>query len=682
MTRIDPRPAPTSAPQAGASATDRLSAGMAGRGLVTMMAVLLGLAVFMVSTARAASLEAALSAVEAGDHNLAVARSASLSDPVARKFVQWARLKEGLAPFGTIAAFMTANPNWPHQRTLQRAAERALTGAEDPTRLLAWFRAHPPITTEGKVALADAQLAGGNMTDAAQAARDAWRTGFFGQSEESSFISKFGRFLNAEDHKSRLSALLWDDRIAEARRMLGRVDAGQRALAEARISLISNAGGVDAAIARVPGPLLDDPGLVYDRLVWRRKRDMVVRAAELLFHPSANLGDARAWGRERAYLGRELLQSGQARTAYQVFAGHGQDSGITFATGEWTAGWIALRQLGDPARALNHFVTMHAGVSYPQSLSRAAYWAGRAAQALGRGQQAQDWYRKAAQHAETFYGQLAIEALGQSLADHLAPAPTPTDADRARLANDERMHLIRLLDRAGFADMAPPFVLALYEDAQTPGFRALVGQELAATSRPDLAVFFARKAALSGTSLLETGYPLPPSVVSGVRSRVSTGPQPEDALMLGLIRQESNFNTEAVSRAGARGLMQLMPRTAQRTALRLNETSSRLKLTADPGHNVRLGTAYFAGLLDEFAGSYVLAIAGYNAGPGRSRRWMRENGDPRRMDVHGVIDWIEHISFSETRNYVQRVLEGAQVYRHRLAEGGPVRTRLSDDLTR
>jgi len=652
--------------------------------LVVTLALALALVVLAgpATKARAGGLGEALAAVKAGDHDTALARAGSLSDPVARKIIQWARLKEGLAGFGTIAAFMTANPDWPHQWSLQRAAERSLTGREDPVRLLAWFQAHPPVTTKGKVALAGALLDRGDTGEAARVVRDAWRDGSFSESEEKLFINTFGRFLEVPHHEARLSALLWDSRVDAARRMLPRVGPGQRALAEARIRLMTNAGGVDAAIARVPDRLMDDPGLVHDRLVWRRKRDMVARAAELLFHPSANQGNPAAWGRERAYLGRELLQSGQARTAYRVFAGHGQDGGLSFATGEWTAGWIALRQLGDPARALGHFVTMYAGVSYPQSLSRAAYWAGRAAEALERGQEAADWYRKAARHAETFYGQLAIEALGESLASHLGSAPQPTPADQTRFQADERVRVIRLLDQAGFADMAPPFVLALNDQAATPGFRALVGRFLAGTGRPDLAVSFARKAALDGTSLLETGYPLPRSVLDGVRARVSSGPQPDAPLMLGLIRQESNFNAEAVSRAGARGLMQLMPRTAQRVAASLGESSSSLRLTDDPAHNVRLGTAYFAGLLDKFAGSGVLAIAAYNAGPSRSVRWIRENGDPRRMDVNGVVDWIEHISFSETRNYVQRVLEGAQVYRHRMAGGGPVRERLSDDLTR
>ncbi|WP_299440420.1 lytic transglycosylase domain-containing protein [uncultured Rhodospira sp.] len=653
------------------------------RGLV---AVLLALALWSVATAPAARsqtgpFQAALDALDDRNYDAALALVARLHDPVARKLVQWARLKEGLGTFETIAAFIDANPDWPHQYTLRRAAERALTGREDPRRLLAWFDRHPPLTTDGLVARAHALRATGQTKATTEAARTAWVEGRFSTSEERSFLRAFGDMLRREDHAHRVSDLLWDERITEAQRTIPRLDSGYQALANARIALIRRASGVDAAIARVPADLRDDPGLVYDRLVWRRKHNLHDRAVEMLFHPAANQGRPDAWARERALLGRESLQRGEVTRAYRLFANHGHDEGLAFAVGEWTAGWIALRFLDEPAKALTHFETLYGGVSYPQSLSRGAYWAGRAAAALGQREQAATWYRRAAKHAETFYGQLAIEDLGERLADHLGAAPNVSEADRARFAQDERAQVIALMESAGRMDMALPFVLALNDDPATPGFRRLAGEFVAGTDRPDMAVFFARRAALNGTDLLEIAYPTPADVLQGLNLHPPTGQRPEPALMLSLIRQESNFNTEAVSRAGARGLMQLMPRTAARVAQRLGETSSRLRLVNDPAHNTRLGTAYFASLLDQFRGSYVLAIAGYNAGPGRSRRWMQENGDPRRMDVAEVVDWIEMISFSETRNYVQRVLEGTQVYRHRLGQSS-ARTTLSDDLLR
>ncbi|MBB4284767.1 lytic transglycosylase domain-containing protein [Roseospira goensis] len=652
------------------------------RGPVAAVLLLIGLlASAAPAGAQSGAFGAALEAIEARDFDAALAHVGRIPDPLARKVVQWARLKEGLGSFDAIAGFLDANPDWPHTHALRRAAERALTGLEAPARVAEWFARHPPLTTVGLEAHARVLLVLGREAEAARAARTAWVDGRFSATQERAFLQTFGRFLRDEDHLRRLSSLLWDDRVTEARRTVPRVDTGHQRLAEARIALITDAPGVDAAIARVPDALLNDPGLVYDRLVWRRKRDLLDRAMDLLSHPSANRGRPDAWARERAYLGREALQAGHITRAYGIFANHGQDSGLGFATGEWTAGWIALRFLREPARALPHFETMYAGVSYPQSRARGAYWAGRAAAALGRDADAAAWYRKAAAHAETFYGQLAVEALDESLADHLARAPAVTAADKARFARDDRVRVIDLMDRAGRADLALPFVLALNDDQATPGYRALAVDFVAGTDRPDMAVFLARRAALAGTTLLNAGYPVPPAVLDGLRRAPATGPRPEPALMLSLIRQESNFNAEAVSRAGARGLMQLMPRTAQKMALRLGETSSRLRLVNDPAHNARLGTAYYAGLLDAFRGSYVLATAAYNAGPSNARRWMAENGDPRRMDTEGVIDWIEQISFAETRNYVQRVLEGTQVYRYRLGER-PSRTALSADLRR
>jgi soluble lytic murein transglycosylase len=631
--------------------------------------------------ARANSVTALLDAIEGKDFNTARALAARLDDPLARELFAWSYLKEGPATFETIAAFMAANPDWPQQHALRRSAERSMTGREDPGLLLAWFEQNPPLTTDGLVAKARALQTAGQGTAAIEAARRAWIEGRFSPGEEQAFLRDFGDMLRHEDHARRVSELLWDERVTEAQRTLPKLDAGHQRLADARIRLIRDSGGVDGAIDRVPSALKGDPGLVFDRMVWRRKHDLHDRAVEMLFHPAANKDRPEAWARERAILARDSQQRGDIAIAYRLYAGHGLTEGLHFAVGEWTAGWIALRLQNDPARALEHFQTMHAGVSYPQSLSRAAYWAGRAASALGQSDKAVAWYRRGAEHAETFYGQLAIEALGEPLGDYLGQAPPVTEADRARFASDERRQVIALMDRAGRAEMALPFVLALNDEAATPGFLRLAAEFVAGTTRPDMAVYLARRAALKGVALPEVAYPAPPNVLQGLRQRPPTGPLPEPALMLSLIRQESNFNPEAVSRAGARGLMQLMPRTASRVASRLGEQTSQVRLVSDPGHNARLGTAYFASLLDDFRGSYVLSIAGYNAGPGRSVRWMRENGDPRRMSVEEVVDWIEKISFSETRNYVQRVLEGAQVYRHRLGQEASFGS-LSVDLRR
>lgn len=656
-------------------------------GPLAVAALALGLVLSVLATpaaraqgAGADGLKAALAALDGSDTGAALALAGRLHDPVARRLVHWTILKRGLGTFGSISAFMDANPDWPHQAQLQRAAERALTGREDPRRLAAWFERHPPLTTDGLVARAKALSAVGPQPAAVTAIREAWREGRFSDAEQTSFYSQFRRFLEAGDHQARLSGLLWDERITEAQRMLPLVDAGHRALAEARARLIRDESGVDAAVARVPASLRTDPGLMYDRLVWRRRHGLEDRATDLLLHPSANKGRPDLWASQRHYLGREALQDGRMDRAYAVFANHGHTSGLPFAVGEWTAGWIALRFRNDARRALTHFETMYAGVSYPQSLSRAAYWAGRAAEALGQRDTALAWYDRAAGHPETFYGQLAIEALGSTVRDRLPAPPPVTEADETRFRADTRVRAVELLIQAGRPDLARPFLRVLAEPPATPGLRARVGAFLLQRGRIDLAVAFARRAALEGTFLMEAGYPVPADVLQGVSAPPPSGPRPDPALLLSLIRQESNFDTDAVSRAGARGLMQLMPKTAQREAMRLGITSSTLRLTSDPAHNTRLGTVHYAGLLDQFAGADVLAIAAYNAGSSRADRWMRENGDPRRMNRDGVVDWIERITFSETRNYVQRVLEGAQIYRLRLGHPPSPRA-LGDRLT-
>jgi soluble lytic murein transglycosylase len=272
------------------------------------------------------------------------------------------------------------------------------------------------------------------------------------------------------------------------------------------------------------------------------------------------------------------------------------------------------------------------------------------------------WYRKGARHVTSFYGQLASEKLEDARNWALPADPKPTKADITRFENRPLTVVVRNLMQIGMYDTLRPFIINLHDVAETPGERWLAGQLAEQAGRAEIGVVVSKRADREHVSLISAGFPIP--ALRYVEA-------PEKALVLSVIRQESAFQDEAVSTAGARGLMQLMPDTAKRVAKMLKIAAfSNDKLTADPAFNVRLGSAYLTHVLEDFDGSYVLALAGYNAGPGRSRRWMRENGDPRAPDVD-PIDWIEMIPFSETRNYVQRVLENVQVYRRRLGVGSP-----------
>jgi len=599
-------------------------------------------------------------------------------DPLPGKVLEWMELLRSSDPadHARLTAFVEANPDWPGIAALRRRAEETMPPGLPPGEVLRRFREAPPLTAAGTVRLIEALLATGDAAGATQLARTRWIGGAFDGAEEDAFLARFGSMLREDDHWARLDRMIWDGEAAEARRrMLDLVSPGRRALADARLRLQQQAPGVDEALARVPPALADDPGLHYERVRWARRADRPDQAVALLLDAPTLLGRPAPWWLERHILLRDLLERGDAATAYRLAAEHGQNSGLPFAQGEWTAGWIALRFLDRPDDAVRHFETLWDGVSTPISRSRAGYWAGRAEAARGRADAARDWYARAGEHPGAFYGQLALQEIGVSRlpipAEHVVEP-----ADVAAFDADELVRVARALMSVQRLDPSPAgenrvgsFLRRVAARADTAARQALAGRLALEAGRRDVAIAAAKSA--DDAFLVQAGYP---TLEAAKTSR------PEAALVHGVIRQESVFDPDAVSRAGARGLMQLMPGTAEEVSRRLGERYARARLTAEPDYNIRLGTAYLQEMIERFDGSYVLAVAAYNAGPGRVRQWIDRFGDPRREGVD-VVDWIETIPIYETRNYVQRVLEATQVYRQRL-EGNLAPLALAEDLRR
>ena len=575
-------------------------------------------------------------------------------------------------PFEEVAAFIEANPDWPGGDTLRRRAEAAMGDAIAPARVFAWFTAHPPISGVGKMRLAEAQIAAGDDTAATTLLRDAWINDDFAYREERTFYARHRKRLTRADHVARLDRLQWDGKRGAARRMLRRVGEDHRALAEARDALKARAGGVDGAIARVPDALRDHPGLWYERLRWRRRKGLHDSAREILAALPADLVRPEAWWRETHIETRKAIEEGLISVAYRLASGHRQTTALASSEAEWLAGWIALRFLEEPDLAYPHFALLHTAVRYPISVARGAYWAGRAAAAAGHPEVVRHWFDLAADHPTTFYGQLARTALGGRGLLELPPDPAVSGADRAAIEKHELAPVVHALAATGQDDLLRPFVLRLADLASTPGQRRLVAELVAGAGRPAFAVTVARRTARRGTTLIELGYPviaLPPVTTAGGGA--------DEALVLAMLRQESGFDQAAVSRAGALGLMQLMPTTARAVARRLGLPYDKERLTGDRDYNLTLGRAYIAQLLDAYDGSYLLALAAYNAGGRRVRRWIHAYGDPRGGEVDPV-DWIELIPISETRNYVQRVMEAVPVYRQRLGRPAPAHGLLLD----
>lgn len=597
-------------------------------------------------------------AVEAARWKTAYALAARTNDKVFGKLVAWIDYTQlgSRARFAEIAAFMEQNPDWPDQRILQRNAEEALADSIPATTVIDWFSRRRPLTVRGRMRLAQALLDSGETEEARTLLRETWVEGNFPRLRERYFLKRYRKFLRKADHAGRLDRLLWVGRTWEARRMLRRVDAGQRALAVARIKLRRFQGGVDWAIRQVPKALTENLGLVYERLRWRRRKGRDTEARALLDSLPPAITRPEIWWRERAVLTRRALRGGEISVAYALASGHRQTRGKNFAEAEWLAGWISLRFLDDPEVALKHFSALHANVRYPISLARGAYWAGRAAEATGNGKLAQQWYAKAASHVTTFYGQLAVSRLKGSGPAAIPKEPAPDAATAQAFAERELVKATRLLGASANPKHMRRFILHLNKKAQTPEEHKLIAELAKSLNRPDLAVAAAKRSLRSGVFLLSGAYPL--NYLPANRNGL------EAELLLSLLRQESAFEVGAVSYAGARGLMQLMPATARRVARRLRLRYSKHRLLTDPEFNLAIGTAFLNGLINDYRGSYVLALAAYNAGPSRVKRWIRNNGDPRDSEID-VIDWIELIPFGETRNYVQRVLENVRMYRLR-----------------
>ena len=586
---------------------------------------------------------------------------------VGRDIILWQSLRAGEGTLTDYEDFLARRPDWPGLPFLKEKGEAAVARSDTPSRVIAFFGSDLPQTAEGSIALVKALQASGKPDLAETEAMRAWAELEFSEAEETALLALAPEALKRV-HLLRLDTLLWAGRKVEAARMLPRVEEGWQKLARARMALRSSAEGVTALIDAVPKDLRSHPGLAYERFVWRMKKDLYDEATELLLSvPPDALGRAEDWADRRATLTRWLMRQGRPQDAYRAAANHGLDAGggaTAYADLEFLAGFIALRKLDDPARALRHFGHLKAGVSTPISLARADYWLGRAEEAAGRAAEAKAHYQSAARHQTAYYGLLAAEKLGLSLDAGLLDTTRPADWRQSAFANASVLEAARLLVQAGDRTLAKRFFLHLGESLDATELAQLADLALTA-NEPHIAVLIGKAAAERGIIIPRAYYPVPDMVPDGLA--VSR------ALALAIARRESEFDPAARSKADARGLMQVLPSTAKIVAGELGVDYESGKLLTDPAFNVQMGAGYLSKMVQEFGPSIALVASGYNAGPGRPRRWIGEFGDPRLADTD-IVDWVETIPFTETRTYVMRVVEGVVIYRAKLKGAvGPVR---------
>ncbi|PZQ97890.1 MAG: lytic transglycosylase [Cereibacter sphaeroides] len=633
--------------------------------LIPLRPLALAVALFAPSLAHADAnsdaLRAALSLADAGDWASATAK---VNGSIARDIIEWQRLRSGEGLMGDYEAFLQRRPDWPGLALLSRKGETAVARSTDPDRVIAWFDGGQPATVEGSFALIRA-YATKDMAQQAQAeAVRAWIALSFTAEQENQLLKAYPKALAAVN-SIRLDRLLWDGDADEARRMLPRVGGDWRALGEARLALRADAPGVDSKLKVVPTKMVNDPGLLYERFIWRMRKDRYEDAGDLIIQASTSaesLGRPEEWAERRALLARRLLRDGDPRTAYRVASSHHLAGGADYADLEFIAGFISLRYLGDANAALDHFRALSAVVATPISVARGAYWQGRALEALGRTNEAAEAYAKAARHQTAYYGLLAAERAGIPLNDAILGTERYPDWRKQAFSKSSVLQAALLLQHAGDRVEAKRFLIQLAGtlDAQSLGS---LGQMALDLDEPHFAVLIGKQAAEQGVVLPRVAFPVTDLVPDGLA--VSR------ALALSIARRESEFDPGVVSSAGAEGLMQVMPATAKMMAQKTGRAYERSKLR-DPAYNAALGSAYLKQLAEEFGPSIALIASGYNAGPGRPRAWVQQLGDPRREDVD-VVDWVEMIPFAETRTYVMRVAESVVIYRARLKGAvGPV----------
>ena len=619
-----------------------------------------------------AALGRAITAARAGRADQATAARDQIRDPVAKVVAEWAILRSNdSVGFARQAAFLAAHPSFPASQRIRLRAEGSLMENNADAASVRQFFAHrQPTSAKGKIALAIALKRGGDGGRAIRLIRDVWHHSDLSAEVEQRVVAEFGSALTATDHKMRLDRMLHESETATAMRAAQRLGAGQLAIARAFLAIGAQRSNGGALLAQVPASLHRDPAYLFARAQWLRREDRAMEAVPILVNAPrdpAVLGKPEDWWVERRVMVRKLLDAGQARAAYQVASTHAVRSGPVRVDAEFHAGWLALRHLNDATMAVRHFEAARQAATTPMSQSRAQYWLARAHEAAGHQGQARQHYEAAARHSTHYYGQLARAKLG--LAD--LPIRRPSDTTAASAAYARALGMLYRLDEKDLARL----ILA------DLGLRAGDHGTLHAAAEVAARAGDAKGVLTLGKLANNRGLPFDMQAfpTMGIPNYAHVGPPVDRAVVYAIARQESTFDHRVVSHAGARGLLQLMPATARATARNHGVAFDQGRLTSDPAYNARLGAAHLGELVAEFNGSYILTFVAYNAGRARAREWIQKYGDPRDPSVDPV-DWVERIPFTETRNYVQRVMENVQVYRARL--GGGSSLRIEADLRR
>ena len=612
----------------------------------------------------ATGIEDAIVAYRAENLNGGDAIAARISQPVVRAALEWVALRLDSSKIGLarLAAFQTAHPDWPAKPWFRHLTEAHLFHASDPKVVERFFATSAPVTALGKYALAKALKADNQQADAAKIARGIFRDSDLSGALEGKLKADFGADITKADYKYRADRLLYKEQLGAAFHYASLAGPDVLALEKARAAVIAEAPS-DKAVAAVPDALRKDPGLLLAEVAKLRRADKLMEAANLMQsapRDPALLIDGDEWWTERRVLARRLLDNGNINAAYVICATHTASSNEARVEAEFHAGWIALRFMNDPTRAAYHFAQAAKLAETPTSVARIAYWQGRTAEnsvTADALDQAKAFYRKAANHGSTYYGQLARQVLGITADPIEEPARIATGVDRI-----EAIRAIELLYAAGERDSAQALAMDAANSLTDSRQVAALASVIANQQDAHLALTIGKMVGQRGIAVDTLAFPT--FGIPHYDELQNSAPRP---VVYSIARQESAFMPAVVSKAGAKGLMQIIDATAKRTATKAGVPFDSARLTTDPAFNAQLGAAHLGELLAEQGGSYILTFAAYNAGGGRVKQWIDAYGDPRTPGVDPV-DWVERIPFTETRNYVQRVMANMTMYQAIFAE--------------
>lgn len=586
-----------------------------------------------------------------------------IADPAAQKLVEWFILRhsETSANFNRYAAFIAANPDWPSAALLRRRAEARLWQERSDAATIRGFMGDGPASAKGKFALARVLSAEGDREGAARLVREAWRSDELSERMEADAFEIFRDLLTRDDHRARLDKRIGAKDLAGARRAAQHLGGDELAIVKACAAVRGKANKALDALDDVAAEARQDLGYTLCRIQWMLAQNRIDDAAHLMLAAAPEtmaLQDTDQWWRERRMLARKLLDQGKFQTAYRVIRPAALPANEYYrADFHFMCGWIALRYLDDPATALTHFAHIDDGAANPIVLARANYWRARAAEALGEKDAMRLSYEAAARYPTAYYGQLARAKLGRDQIELRAPSPAPA-ADGAQAA-DERVRAADMLYEIGERDIVLYFVADLAEQSSDVTVLEALG-ELTGRRNDARAMLEIGKSSL-GRGLALDHYAFP---TIGIPRHSPVGPEIERSIIYSVARTESAFDQRDRSSANAVGLMQVTPEAGRDTAKRFGVSYDWDRMVSDPVYNTQMGAAELSALLTEYKGSHIMTFAGYNAGRGRVRDWIKQYGDPRDPTVDAV-DWVERIPLSETRNYVQRVMENLRVYRVR-----------------